>query len=246
MDPLTMAAAGGMRSRLESLDLLANNLANASAPGFKADSEFYNLYVSADASAAAGSDLLTEPVVDKHWTNFSQGSLTSTSNPLDLAVSGKGFFAINSPTGTLFTRDGSFSLSAKGELVTKDGYTVRRQKDGKAVQLDATKPLDIAADGTVLQDGLEVAKLDVVEFSDNHVLSKEGQNYFKLTSDELKPTPSSSAQIVQGKLETANVQPAESAARLVTVMRQFEMLQKAMSIGMDMNKKATDDVARVT
>src|SRR5437867_3212527 len=103
MDALTAAAASGMRSRTESLDLLANNLANASAPGFKADREFYNLYVAAEASDSAAM-----PLTEKNWTDFSQGYLTSTQNPLDVAIAGKGFIAVNGPTGSLYTRDGSF------------------------------------------------------------------------------------------------------------------------------------------
>ena len=85
MDPLTISAASGLRVRLESLDLLANNLANAATAGYKSDREFYSLYTAPEVleDNAAPSTL---PVVERRWTDFSQGTLTPTGNPLDLAL----------------------------------------------------------------------------------------------------------------------------------------------------------------
>jgi flagellar basal-body rod protein FlgF len=243
MDSLTMAAASGMRSRLESLDMLANNLANTSAPGFKADREFYNLYVSDDAAGGSGQTAVTAPVIEKRWTDFSQGSLTPTSNPLDLAITGQGFFAVTSPAGTLFTRDGSFRLSPQGQLQTQEGYAVRDPL-GNPIVLDPAKSTDISTDGTLLQDGVEVGKVNLVDFSNPQSLTKQGQNYF-FADNGITPIAASLAEVQQGKLENANFQPAESAVRLITVMRQFESLQKAMSIATDMNKKAVEEVAKV-
>jgi flagellar basal-body rod protein FlgF len=244
MDSLTMAAASGMRSRIDSLDMLANNLANSSAPGFKADREFYNLYVSPDAADGNdGQSPVTSPVIEKQWTDFSQGTLTPTSNPLDLALTGTGFFAVTSPAGTLFTRDGSFKLSPQGELQTQEGYAVR-DPDGKPIVVDPSKPVDIGTDGRVRQDGIELAQINVVDFSSPQSLSKQGQNYF-FADNGNTPVPASQAEVQQGKLESANFQTAESAVRLITVMRQFESLQKAMNVATDMNKKAVDEVARV-
>ena len=246
MDPLTSTAASGMRSRMESLDLLANNMSNASAAGFKADREFYGLYLSAEASGQpSGSDQPTMPVIERHWTDFGQGSLTSTENPLDIAISGNGFFSVQSPAGTLFTRDGSFRISPQGDIETSNAYKLLDQ-DGKPIRIDSSKPVEITADGMVRQDGLDVARISVVTFPDVHSLAKHGQNYFQVSVDNVKPTPASQVEILQGKLENANFQPAESAVRLVTVLRQFENLQRALSVGTEMNKRAVEDVARVS
>ena len=126
MDPLTSAAASGIRARIESLDMLANNIANASAPGFKADREFFGLYLSAEAAdSPAGTTPAVLPVIERQWTDFAQGSLTPTGNPLDLALNGKGFFVANSPSGPIYTRDGSFQISKQGELETLEGYPVQ-------------------------------------------------------------------------------------------------------------------------
>jgi len=246
MDPLTSAAASGIRARIESLDMLANNLANASAPGFKADREFYNLYQSAEAAdSPAGTTPPVLPVIERQWTDFGQGSLTPTGNSLDLALNGKGFFVAQSPSGTVYTRSGSLRISAQGSLETHDGYAVQGQ-DGKPIQLDSSKPVDISADGTVRQDGQDVSRLAVVDMPDPQALSKRGSNYFWLDSSAIQPIPATQADVLQGQLEAANSQPAESAVRLVNIMRQFETLQKAMAIGAEMNKRAIDEVAKVT
>src|SRR6202041_1610852 len=94
MDSISISAASGMRSRMQSLDLLANNLANAETGGYKADREFYSVYTSAQARAEGQEDLTTLPVIEKQWTDLSAGDLRPTSNPLDLAVDGDGLFAV--------------------------------------------------------------------------------------------------------------------------------------------------------
>ena len=242
MDALTGAAASGMRARMEALDMLANNIANGSAPGFKADREFYGLYLSSEA-ADSPANPTTEPVIERQWTDFTQGTLTPTGNPLDLAISGKGFFAATSPAGTVFTRAGGFRMSAQGELETKEGYPVQGQ-DGKPIRLDPSMGVAVGPDGSVRQDGQEVARVAVVDFPDTSALSKRGHTYFS-SDTTVSPVPSH-AELQQGKLESANTQPAEAAVRLVGVMRQFEMLQRAMSIGAEMNRRALDEVARVS
>ena len=236
MDALTVSAASGLRARMESLDLLANNMANAGTAGYKADREFYNLYL---APEAAGNEApVTLPVIERQWTDFSTGTLRSTGNDLDLALSSKGFFAVNGPSGTLYTRNGSFQVSG-GNLVTTEGYPVRLAGGG-ALQFDPSRPLEVAADGSVKQNGQALGQLEIVDFSDPAAAVKVGRNYFR------GPAKAAGvAQVQQGKLEDSNANPAESAVRLVSVMRQFEMLQKAVSMGGEMNRRAIEEVAKV-
>jgi len=246
MDPLTSAAASGMRSRIESLDMLANNIANSSAPGYKADREFYNVYMSPEAAdSPEGTSPATLPVIERQWTDFAQGVLTPTSNSLDLALSGKGFFVASSPSGQIYTRNGSFRLSSQGQLETSDGHAVL-DTNGKPIVLDSSTPIDISPDGMVNQDGQQIAQINVVDFKDPSALAKRGSNYFSADLSTIAPSPASETEVVQGQLEAANSQPAESAVRLVNIMRQFESLQKAMTIGNDMNRRAVEQVAKVT
>ena len=120
MDSLSILAAGGLKTRMDALDLLANNIANASTPGFKADREFYSVYASADANENLRPALV--PDVSQKWTDFSQGTLATTGNPLDVAISGRGFFAVDAGGTTLLTRNGNFRVSASGELQTPEGH----------------------------------------------------------------------------------------------------------------------------
>jgi flagellar basal body rod protein FlgG len=247
MDPISITAASGMRARMESLDMLANNLANASTGGYKTDREFFGLYVSQDAqdldeAGLAGSpDQL--PVIEKQYTDYSQGTIRTTDNPLDFALSGRGFFAVNGPTGPLYTRNGSFKLTPAGLLVTGDGMPLR-SKSGGTIQTRSTSNLEVSGDGTVIQDGQVLGQLDIVTFDEPRQLGKQGLNYFHQVDPKDTPAPSDS-QVFQGKLEGSNVGSAESSVRLISVLRQFEMLSKAINIGSDMDKQALQEVAKV-
>lgn len=236
MDALTTAAASGMRARMESLDLLANNLANAATSGYKVDREFYSLYRDAESTAD-----VVSPVIDKPWTDFSQGPLQVTGQPLDIGLEGKGFFAVNGRTGPLYTRSGAFHLSPAGEVVNVDGFPLRLT-DGTALRSTSNAPFQIAADGTVQQGGVALGKLEIVDFGPDSLV-KQGTSLFRAKDDAQRIA--SSAQVHQGKLEGSNVGSAESAVRLVNLLRQFEMLQRAISIGSDMSKRSIEEVARV-
>jgi flagellar basal-body rod protein FlgF len=239
MDPIAVSAAAGMRARMESLDLLANNLANASTNGFKNDSEFYTLFSSEAASSGA-----RLPMIKNQWTDFSQGLVQPTNEPLDFALSGRGFFAVQGPSGPLYTRNGNFRLSRAGVLENSEGYAVRAV-DGKPLQSQSPEPFDVSADGTVRQGGQVVGQIELVDFSDSAVLVKQGNNYFRNADPKIKARPALSVEVQQGRIENSNVSTADSAVRLVTVMRQFEMLQKAVTLAGEMDRKSVEEVARV-
>lgn len=241
MDPLTAAAASGIRSRMESLDMLANNLANASTGGFKVDREFYSTYIAADSGNESQFNAGEMPVVEKPWTDFSQGTLQNTGHPLDLALSGPGFFSVNGPSGLLYTRNGSFQLSRTGVLTTAEGYPVRLQNN-RTLQVESSKPLDINSDGEIRQNGQLLGRLELVSFQDPGKLSKSGNAYFKAAAGA---KPATNAVVHQNAVENSNVITAESAIRLVTLMRHFESLQKAINVGTQMNHETLTEIARV-
>jgi flagellar basal-body rod protein FlgG len=245
MDPLTAAAANGLQARMDSLDLLANNLANTSTSGYKADREFYNTYLSTDALNAPDPAVGDSPVVERHWTDFAQGPIANTGNPTDLALSGRGFFAVNGPNGTLYTRSGSFQISPQGTLTTVEGYTVRLS-DGQPVTVDPNSALVVGADGSVSQNGAQLGQLQLVDFADPSLLEKAaGTNFQSPDPQRVAPQAATNVQVAQGKLEASNASPAESAARMVMLLRHFEMLQRAVKIGADMNRQAIEEVAKV-
>jgi flagellar basal body rod protein FlgG len=242
MDTISLSAASGMRARMESLEMLANNLANTETGGYKGDREFYSLYASAEATADPQTGDLTQlPVIESHWTDFAQGDLRQTSNPMDLAIQGEGLFAVDTPRGVRYTRNGSFRISPAGVLTTADGGTVRGKGGGK-ITLGPTGVVEVLADGAVRQAGQPLGQLDLVAF-DKGGVNKEAGNYFAATPGAVaRPAK---GDILQGKVESSNVSAPEAAVRLVAIMRQFEMLQKAMTIGGDFNRAAIEQVAKV-
>jgi len=221
--------------------MLANNLANSGTGGFKLDREFYGLFSGGTGGAIEGESDTMLPVIQKQWTDFSQGTLQPTGNPLDLAITGKGFFAVNGPSGTLYTRNGSFKVTADGTLTTQEGYAV--SGGGAPIQVPEKTAITVGTDGTLTQSGNSIGKLELVNFADPTSLGKMGNSYF--VAGAQKPIPADDAEITQGAVEGSNVTSAESAVRLVGVMRQFEMLSKAISLTSDMDKKTLDEVARV-
>jgi len=243
MDPLTIAAASGLRARMESLDLLANNIANSSTAGYKADREFYDLYQAPEASGATETGRL--PLIEREWTDHSQGVLTATGNSTDFALEGSGFFAVNGANGVLYTRGGTFRVSQNGTLETQEGYALR-DTQGRPIRLDASLPFEISRDGVVSQSGEQVASLELIDFTQpSSALSKLGKNYFHMTDPSAKPGKSS-AEVHQATLESANFSAAEAAVRLVSVLRQSEMLQRALVLGGEMNRRAVEEVAKVS
>lgn len=226
-----------MRARLDSLDMLANNIANGATAGYKVDREFYSLYRDAEAE-----DGMLSPVIEKPWTDFSQGTLHVTARPLDLALNGKGFFAVNSPAGTLYTRNGAFQVSQSGDVVTAEGHQLRLA-GGAPLRSTSNSPMEIAMDGTVKQNGAVLGKLDLAGFAPG-ALTKQGASLFR-PAEGAQPIAVEAVEVHQGKLEGSNVASSESAVRLVGILRQFEMLQKTISIGAEMNRRAYEEVARV-
>lgn len=256
MDALTSTAAAGLRSRLEALDLLANNLANAQTTAFKADRELYRLYQAPEFPESPA-----QPDLPLRWTDFRQGPLTPNGNPLDVALEGEGFFLAADPAAggpLLLTRDGHFRLHpvapAPGypenpaRLETTDGRVVLGN-DRLPIIVNSRQPLAIDSAGIIRQDGFERNRLYVVSGSQPAAASgmKRSGNYFAFAESLASPPPAraANARVHQGHLEAANVEPAEAAVRLVNVMRQFETLNRALQLGGEMNRKAVEEVARV-
>jgi flagellar basal-body rod protein FlgF len=242
MDQISVLAAAGMQSRMQSLDLVANNLANSSTSGYKTDGEFYTLFTS-EAAGEDESGPSSVPMIQRQWTDFTAGLLESTNNPLDFGISGKGFFVVQGPSGPVYTRNGNFRFSTSGSLVTSEGYPLLQQ-NGQPFKANTSQPLDVSRDGEISQNGKSIGRIKIVEFSDSSNLTKRGANDFLNTTGQ-EPVDSTATQVYQGKIEASNVSASHGAVRIVGLSRQFEMMQKAITISNDMGKKAIEEVAKV-
>lgn len=241
MDQSLITAAAGLRARLESLEVLGNNIANVQTAGFKADREFYNLFVGYAAEPDIYDEFSWLPVVEGSRVDFTQGVLTATGGPLNVALSGPGFLVVEGPQGPLYTRNGSFTRSPAGRLETHEGFAVRG--DQGPIDLPPGE-IQISEDGTISVGRAVLSRLQVVEFPNTQALTKLGRSYFQAL-DPAPPQPATRTSVRQGHLEAANVNPAEQAVRLISVTREFEMLTRAVAlVGNEMNRRAIDEIAR--
>jgi flagellar basal-body rod protein FlgF len=242
MDQISVMAAAGMQARMQSLDLVANNLANSSSSGYKTDGEFYTLFTS-EAAGEDESGPNAVPMIQRQWTDFAPGLLEPTNNPLDFGLAGKGFFVVQGPSGPLYTRNGNFRFSTGGALITSEGYPLL-QTSGQPFRANTAKPLQVTPDGNVTQNGVSIGRIKFADFQNPGSLTKFGANFF-LNGTGQEETEATGAQVFQGKLEASNVSASHGAVRIVGLSRQFEMMQKAISLSNDMGKKAIEEVAKV-
>ncbi len=153
-------------------------LSNTSSNGFKADREFYTSYLSPELANQADPIVGESPLIQKKWTDFSQGSLVHTGNQTDLALSGNGFFSVNGPNGTLYTRNGNFQMSSTGELVTADGYPVRLAGN-QTLKTQSNDPITVSPDGQVSQAGATLGQMELANFQDPNRLVKFAASLFR-------------------------------------------------------------------
>jgi flagellar basal-body rod protein FlgG len=169
--------------------------------------------------------------IGEQRTDFSQGVLQQTENPLDLAIDGEGFFTIGTARGARYTRQGNFTRAADGTIVTTLGEPVL----GDAGPLRVSgKDVQITPEGLVVTEEGEIGKLQIVRFGDPTTLMKEGQGLFRAPEGSAQPAPSASPtaadgfSLLQGYVEEANITPIEALVSLITTERQFEVYTRAM------------------
>ncbi len=227
-------SALGLIPLQKKLEVIANNLANVNTTAFKRDDAFTNELISANTLFRDGSaDPTQKDVSDQTYTDFSQGTLQQTNNPLDVALDGKGFFVVQTQDGVRLTRDGSFTLSSDGVLQTRDGAPVLgtggpiRISDIQAIQ---QSKLVIDRDGTVKAGNEVYGQLRVVAPPNYGQVSKAGANLYTLDSGaSLQDAPASSVTVRQGYLEGSNVNPIDEMVAMIQLQQDFQAGQKAVT-----------------
>jgi flagellar basal-body rod protein FlgF len=235
------SAISGSVSALTRLDAITNNLANASTPGFKAE----RLVQRAERVGTAPPSTTTVPTPITRGTletDFSQGPIETTGNPLDVAISGPGFLVVDGPQGERLTRRGNLALDTEGFLTTSDGARV--QGDSGDLRLGAG-PVTIGSDGSVRAGDLTVGKLRLVTVADPSALVREGGTTFAAGGQAITDADVSSVQVLQGSLEGANLSPVENLVALVDTMRGFEAYMQAAQRLDQATGKAISDVGKV-
>lgn len=225
------------------LDIVANNIANADTAGFKMESMLQKTEPAQPAYTLQGPRPVKFVGDDGVMRDFGQGAMRRTDAPFDLAIDGKGFFQVNSPSGPRYTRDGSFRLDDTGRLVSQGGFPVMDDGGGE-IDLDPTQgQVSISQDGTITQGLTQVGKLGVVNFQTLSTLEKTGDNLYRNTSNQ-QPQPAENAKIHQGMLEGSNVQPVMEISKMIEISRAYEQMAKIMDANSDLSKSAVERMGK--
>ena len=244
MDSGYYAAGTALVTSTQQMDTIANNLANASTVGYRAEKDIFSS-VLADASNGGASSL------DKAINNYgilsgtildqSQGALQKTGNDLDVAIQGPGYFVVQTANGPMYTRNGGFQVSGKGQLVTATGDAVMGES-GTLTMLPGK--VSISADGTISVNGAVSGKLHIVGFPAGTKVESAGNSYYTAPPDTAQT--STDSEVRQGFLESSNVNPILGLVDLITTQRSAEMMQRALSMfNSEIDKTATQDLPKV-
>ncbi len=246
MDSGLYAACTALMARTEALDTIANNLANSSTSGFRErHTTFSSVLAGSGHPLQSQLNVVTNSygLMGNSKLDLQAGSLVKTNNELDLGIDGPGFFAIQLPSGTGYTRNGNFQLSPKGQLITQAGDAVLGVNGPINVPTGAA--VTISPDGTITAQGAIAGKLKLVHFAATADPQALGASYYTVPEKDVNPSPLSQAR--QGMLESSNVNPVSSVVELINAQRALEGMRHALTmIDTEIDKTAAQDIPRVS
>lgn len=216
-------------------NVVANNLANINTTGFKKDFVFFDAF----------GEELKKRDGQNHSIDHTQGQLKQTENPLDFALSSRGFFTVETDKGVAYTREGHFKLDNDGLLRTASGHLVLGETGPIVLLGKNIKPetVTVTRNGEVYRENEFIDRLQITDFENKDQLKKIGDNLFS-ASDDAIPDENFEAEVHQGFLEESNVNPAQEMIQLIEVQRQFESLQKMVRSLDEVFQTAANQVGR--
>jgi flagellar basal body rod protein FlgG len=220
------SAACAMEAAARNQDIVAENLAHVVTPGYRRQGSLFEIDAQPNdlASATQSAPNARNP---RGYTNFEGGPLQQSSNPLDLALAGNGFFVVEGPDGPLYTRNGGFERSADGNLQTRSGgYRLLGAGGPIQVPADAAQ-INIAADGGVYANGNQIGRVQVATFANPEAMRRVGSTLF--TADDPQTPPPGTVRVFQGYREGSNVQPVQEMVTMMLGMRYYQAAEKALS-----------------
>lgn len=243
MDNASLITLSYQLAAFRSMDVIANNIANVSTPGFKRDSaKFEELIQQVKSSDAQPSSRTLSFVRDAGVVrDLSDGRLDSTGNAFDLAINGKGYFAVQTAQGERYTRNGHFTLNAEGIIVTGEGDPLLGDGGPITIAVD-DGDISIGPDGTVTGKQGQLAKVRLVNFPNERTLTKQGASLYSASET---PIPATNAVIAQGMLESSNVQPVVEISRMIEVMRSYDATATLSKSADDMRRQAIQKLGTV-
>jgi len=247
MDNSLLVSLSQQLAAYRSMDVIANNLANVSTPGFKREAAKFEEFVTQvkPSDSQKGTQSVSFVKDAGIMRDISEGDMQNTGSPLDVAINGNAYFTVQTPQGTRYTRNGHFTLDGSGQLVTSDGNPV--QGEGGAITITPDDgPIQIANDGTVSSQingqPNQIGKLKLVDFNDPHALTKEGDSLYSTTQTANDATGST---VKQGMLESSNVKPVVEISHMIEVMRSYEATSSLAKSQEDLQNQAIDKLGQM-
>jgi len=229
------------------LDVVANNLANLGTAGFKSQELEFREYLMPVASAETfprGTDRRLSYVEDKAtWRDFSTGPIQLGGGQFDVAIDGDAFFAVQTPAGTRYTRNGQFQLDNQGMLVTNEGYPVL-STSGPLQFADEETDVTIGSDGTVSTAQGVRGRLALFSFDNPQALKPEGSSHFA-AEGPAQDVAAGEARVIQYATEKSNVQPIVETTRLIEISRAYQTLSQMMQRGDELRRNAIERLGDV-
>jgi len=234
------------------LDVVANNIANLNTTGYKSDRIVFNEFLmpGVRASGFRGADRQVSFVQDRAtWTDFTQGPVQPTGNPLDVALSGNDFLTVQTPRGERYTRNGALQINAQGQLVTSEGLTVIGQSGPITFQPN-DREISIGIDGTIsVREGQNTidaqrGKLKLASFAAPRLLQKDGTSTY-MAPPGVTPQVPTDARVTQGAVEKSNVQSVMEMTRMIEITRAYTQTAQILQNQSDMRRSAIDKLSEV-
>jgi flagellar basal-body rod protein FlgF len=219
MDNIGYTTLNRQSGLMREMQAVANNIANLSTAGFRAEGVIFDEYIRA-LDETGGSLSMADAGV--RMTDLGQGTLTQTGGTFDFAIEGEGFFQVETAAGPRLTRAGAFLRNAEGELVTPDGFRLLEGGGAPVFVPPDARAVTLAPDGTLSADGRPLAQIGLVMPADRNDLTREDGVRFRVAGEVV---PAEGAVILQGFVEGSNVDPVGQIARMIEVQRAYEMGQ---------------------
>ncbi len=242
MDNTLLVSLSHQLAAYRSMDVIANNLANADTPAFKREAASFQEYVANVQPAEGETGQQKVSFVKDMGTqrDLSQGHATVTNAPFDLAINGKGYFTVQTAAGDRYTRNGHFTLDGQGRIATQDGALL--QGDGGEVTVTAEDgDIHIAEDGTITGAKGQLGKLKLVQFDNESALTKEGASLY---ATDQTPNAVENPSLHQGAIESSNVQPVIEISHMIEVMRAYQATANLTTSQEDLMRNTIDKLSQ--
>lgn len=222
------------------MDVTANNIANINTTGFNGEHTLFHSYVMKDINQGDRNPMALA-YNPRTYRNTDEGGMKVTNNQLDVAISGSGYFQVETPLGIRYTRDGVFQIGADGTLVSDQGYPLLDNSGQHIVLPEDTVTVEIGSAGNMKVNGQDFSTIGVVDFANPQLMERLNGQLFK---SDVPPQQATDYRVLQGTLENSNVQPIMELTHMISLSRSVDSTAKFIEVMYDLERKSANTWAQ--